>query len=588
MEENDSDVDLQFYPTPKKLAQRAWSKFKNRTFVRVIEPSAGDGALVAGFNDDDRYYHGRRPEIDCCEIDLTKHAALREQNFNVVGLDFMQMSDAAQYTHCIMNPPFREGVQHVLKAWSLMWDGEIVAIINAETVHNQFSKERQMLGSLIEQYGEVEFIEDAFAGSDARRKTPVEIALVYLRKEADYKLDIVGNLLEELRRDGAGGESLAAGYQEQQAVALPASAIENAVIAFNAAVQSMREEVFAGAKAEYYASLLGDTMAVRNGGTEESSKDNSIKGVQDALAKKYRKLKDRAWSGILRGSNVTSRLSSAAQKRVESEFEEISKLAFNASNIYGFLCGVAESQGAIQIQMALDIFDLFSKYHSDNTVFFKSWKSNDRHRTCGMRLKTTRVVLPGHKTESYHSSLPYESRQMLRDFDKVFALLDSRIEPEYGLERACNDHFGELRRGGRIKSSYFDIRHYPGTGTLHFFPTNKALVDRLNRLVGRARQWLPPEGEKVSEDYWLQFDQAERFDKEIRAEVAKGNVNRHWWYSPIEKMFHGSDSEKAEACEKVDQAITAVLERHGINVDFQIGATAAQQEQRQIPLLEAA
>lgn len=589
MDQNDSEVDLQFFPTPKTLARRAWAKFSNRNFARILEPSAGDGALAGCFkDDDDRYYHGRLPEIDCCEIDLTKHAALREQDFNVVGLDFMQMSDASQYTHCIMNPPFREGVQHVLKAWSLMWDGEIVAIINAETVHNQFSKERQMLGRLIEQFGEVEFIEDAFAGSDARRKTPVEVALLYLRKEADYKLDIVGNLLEELRPDNAGGKSLAAGYQEQQAVALPASVIENAVIAFDAAVKSMRDEVFAGAKAEYYASLLGDTMAVRNGGAEESSKDNSIKGVQEALAKKYRKLKDRAWSGILRSSNVTTRLSSAAQKRVESEFAEISKLTFNVSNIYGFLCGIAESQGAIQMEMALDIFDLFSRFHSDNTVFYKSWKSNDRHRTCGMRLKTTRVVLPGHKTESYHSGLPYESRRQLADFDKVFAMLDMRIEPEYGLERACNENFNELRLGGRIKSSYFDVRYYPGAGTLHFFPTNKVLVDRLNRLVGKMRKWLPPEGEKVDEQFWLQFDQAERFDKEIRAEVAKGNVGRHWWYSPFEKVFNGSDSERTEAGQKVDAAITTVLERHGINGDFQIGSTAAQQEQRQILLLEAA
>ena len=35
----------QFYPTPKALAERAWALFKNRTFTRVLEPSAGDGAL---------------------------------------------------------------------------------------------------------------------------------------------------------------------------------------------------------------------------------------------------------------------------------------------------------------------------------------------------------------------------------------------------------------------------------------------------------------------------------------------------------------------------------------------------------------
>ena len=45
--------DLQFYPTPKELALRAWSLFKNKHFTRVLEPSAGNG----------RYYIHRKPGI---------------------------------------------------------------------------------------------------------------------------------------------------------------------------------------------------------------------------------------------------------------------------------------------------------------------------------------------------------------------------------------------------------------------------------------------------------------------------------------------------------------------------------------------
>lgn len=591
--EQDSDsgsiADLQFYPTPQDLAKRAWAKFKNRNIIRLLEPSAGDGALAAvGSDREDRYYSNRRTDIDCCEIDLSKHAALKEHGFNVVGLDFMQFASASAYSHILMNPPFREGVRHVLKAWSLLWNGEIVAIINAESIKNPYSKERQMLVSLIDKHGEVEFIESAFAGPDARRPTEVEVALVYLRKEADYKLDIVGTILEDLRRDSTEDESLAKGFMEHQAVALPASVIENTVLAFNAAVKAMREEVFAEARAGYYAALLGDTMAVRNGDAGKSHKDNSIGQVQKTLMNRYIDLKDRAWSGILRSSNVTSRLSSNAQRHVESEFESIKKLEFTVSNIYGFLCGIVESQGEMQLQMACDIFDKFTLFHSENMVFFKGWKSNDRHRTCGMRLKTTRIVLPGHKTESYSHGLPFETCRMLKDFDLVFAMLDGRREPEYGLNQACSDHFNEIRRGARISSSYFDVRYYPGAGTLHLFPSNKDLIDRLNRLVGKRRQWIPPEGERVSDAFWLQYDQAEKFDKEIRSEVAKAIPSRNYWYSPLDRMFHGSEAEKEAARQIVDTAITTVLERHGINVDFQIGPSSQQPGQHQIPLLEAA
>ncbi len=75
-----------------------------------------------------------------------------------------------------MNPPFADGAKHVLKAWEILFDGEIVAILNAETLKNPYSKERKLLFKLIEQYGEVEYLQQIFAGVDAERQTNVEIA----------------------------------------------------------------------------------------------------------------------------------------------------------------------------------------------------------------------------------------------------------------------------------------------------------------------------------------------------------------------------------------------------------------------------
>ena len=37
--------NYQYYPTPEALSKMAWAKFKNRNFIRVLEPSAGDGHL---------------------------------------------------------------------------------------------------------------------------------------------------------------------------------------------------------------------------------------------------------------------------------------------------------------------------------------------------------------------------------------------------------------------------------------------------------------------------------------------------------------------------------------------------------------
>lgn len=574
-------MDFQFYPTPPALVERAWAKFKNRDFVRVLEPHGGDGDL-ATYPGKGEWNHRPIP-IDCCEIDVSRHPTLRAKGLKVVGIDFLEFDGCTAYSHVIANPPFATGARHLLKAWQGVWDAELVFYLNAATVKNPFSAERQMVVKLIEQYGDVEFIEGAFAGSDAERQTEVEVALVYLRKKADVATDIVGSILSDLRRDADAARGLCQEYQEMQAVALPDSVIENAVLAFNAAVRSMRESAFAGARAGYYARLLGATMAERNGA--ESSHDASVDYVLKTISEGYDDLKDRAWSQIIRSIDVTSRLSSAAQRRVEAQFEEIKQLEFTVTNIRGFLCGLADSQGEIQLDMACDAFDMFSRYHEDNAIFYRGWRSNNVHRTCGMRLKTRRFILPGHSTESYHSGLRWESERLLADFDKVFSMLDGQPEPEISLTSVCRTQFQQLRKGARLTSSYFDIRHYPGIGTLHFFPTRPDLVDRLNRLVGQRRRWLPAEASDVDPAFWSQYEKAESFDKELRAAVKPSA--RSWWDDPLREVAtNGNADDNQKAHERVDAALAAVQERHGIRVDFQLAAPS--QPAGQLPLLPLA
>lgn len=579
-------MDAQFYPTPEPLVGRAWGKFKDRNFVRVLEPSAGEGHLAKG-----RRHHGAKPgqysmrptPLDCIELDVTKHAHLRESGFDVVGIDFMQFDGAgAIYSHIIMNPPFAYGAQHVLKAWDLLYDGEIVAILNAETIRNPYSKEREMLVRLVARHGEVEFIQGAFAGVDAERKTDVDVALVYLKKESSFGKDLVGDILDGLKREGHHG--LDAGFKEINELAIPANFVENSVLMFDAAVVAMRESVFAEARGKKYASRVGMTMEQMNGepGKEDTRDKDSLQWVRYEIHSRYANLKDRAWTSILRSTEVLSRLSSTAQKRVESEFENIKKLEFSVSNIYGFLGGLVAKQGEIQIGMACDVFDLITRYHSDNTVFYMGWKSNDAHRTCGMRIKKTRFVIPGNRTESWQRSISWDGKQMLRDFDKVFAMLDGKITPDNGLEAVFDNYFRELSNGERVSSSYFDVRYYPKRGTIHFFARDKKLVDRLNRLVGRHRAWLPPEGERVSEAFWLQFDQAEKFDAELRKEVAA--KQRSIWDDPLHKITWRTGEDRTKAVESVTDAIAAVLTRNGINPDAMLEAPKDEGQTLLLPL----
>src|SRR5690606_32066792 len=146
--------------------------------------------------------------------------------------------------------------------------------------------------------------------------------------------------------------------------------------------------------------------------------------VRNSFASTYDDLKDSAWTGILQSTHVLSRLSHAAHKRVLSEFENIKALEFTVANVYGFLHGIAQKGGEIQLGMICDVFDLITRYHTENTVYYMGWKSNDKHRTAGIRIKRSRFIIPGESHESYRSRASFDVLGMLGDFDRVFAMLD--------------------------------------------------------------------------------------------------------------------------------------------------------------------
>ena len=159
---------------------------------------------------------------------------------------------------------------------------------------------------------------------------------------------------------------------------------------------------------------------------------------------------------------------------------------------------------------------------------------------------------------------------MLSDFDKVFAMLDGKQKPAFGLLDVFNNHMSELWSGQRMPSDYFDVRYYPGVGTIHFFAKSKVLVDRLNKTVGRRRNWLPPAMETGAEAFWKQYEQAEKLDVEVRAEIKKlrreksgGGYMSRWDCALREAMSEGHER-NAWAKGIMGEAIANVLERHGL------------------------
>lgn len=485
--------DLQFYPTPSALAHKAFKKFKTSGFTRLLEPSAGRGDLLAPWLTG-RY--ARTDKMDCIEIDFNNQAVLRSKKLNVIDADFMQSDLHGMYDKIIMNPPFAQGAEHVIKAFNLLINGELVAIVNAETIRNPHTAQRKHLVNLINDYGTVEFVDDAFIDPDTLHKTPVEVALIWMERKSDIKQTFTHGL----QVDNPGGLA----HEVKQELAIKGNVISNAVAMFKAAVAALRSAEIAREEANYYAELLGKPMnqMITDIGVNPES-------LQQRFNDGYECLKNRAWTNVLNSTEFQKYLSSKAYQKLVADFEQVSKLSFTESNVRGFLLGLVEGQSEMNVQMLLDTFDRITKYRPENRAYYRGWKSNAKHATQAWQVKMTRFVLP---MKNHYSSTYMDHRCLdeLRDFDKTFAMLDGKAESLNSLHGLFSDNFKALNNGARVSTDYFDVRYYHGVGTVHFYPRDKKLIDRFNRLVGKERQWLPKDDEVVNPVFWDQYSKAEK------------------------------------------------------------------------------
>ncbi len=498
-------IDHQFYPTPPDLAQKAWKMFNEHAVTALLEGSAGRGDLIT--NSGASRYKGR---CDCIESMGDNIAVLKQQSFRVIDTDFLTFSTSKVYSHILINPPFQSGVDHVLKAWDVLIDGEMVAIINAATIENPNSTKKKFLISLIEEFGEVEFVESAFLTPETQRKTAVKVAIVHLTKKDqnsplfNIKTFALDNDTKHI--DDSEEEDTSNPFAQQ--IALSNSNIKNAVLAFNAAAGSLEDLAVARSKAQYYKDLVRAPKHIGQ---------CTLKIDTRSFNEEYDELKTSAWAHIINATEFTSRFSKKVVKNLEADLDTIKVMQFTVKNIYGLLEGLMLNKNKLDNDMILDTFDSITAYHSTNRNLYRGWKSNDKHKTHAFRLKHTRFILPT-KSMSDASYFCYESKRELGDFDKVFALIDGKIKPETSLLSLFEnkENYKRLVSGERLASSYLECRYYPSAGTIHYFPTKKGkvLIDRFNRVVGKLRNWMP-DSSTVSPAFWEQYEKAEKITKEI-------------------------------------------------------------------------
>ena len=130
-----------YFPTPEGLAERLVEMAGIKAGQRVLEPSAGRGAIAKAI-----VAHGAL--VLCHELLQDNVEALRAQGFNTQQGDFLAVEASPSFDACVMNPPFNvEGagdqIDHVLHALDFVHpSGSLVSVMSQGVRYRDDAKHR--------------------------------------------------------------------------------------------------------------------------------------------------------------------------------------------------------------------------------------------------------------------------------------------------------------------------------------------------------------------------------------------------------------------------------------------------------------
>lgn len=490
------DNDLDFYPTPDSLIAKMLSGIDiGYTVQTILEPSAGKGDILRrlGFGSEKSYYR-KSLDIDCIEIDPNLRQILKGiDNIHIVHDDFLTYQAFKQYDLIIMNPPFSNGDVHLLKALDMQKDGgQIVCILNAETIRNPYTERRKELVKKLNEYGaQIEYIQNAF--STAARKTNVEIALIRVKIERTVGESEIYNRMKE-------AEQVKEEYDVNVTDLAVTGFIKAAVAQFNVEVKSGLELI------RTYKELVPH---MRTGFDEEDplGKDPILRLMNchkenkwDALSinEFLKDVRYKYWKALLANPKFVGKLTTTLQEKYQKQVEKLSNYDFSEFNIYELATELnANVKSGIEEEI-VKMFDRLTEEHTwypecqKNRHLYTGWKTNKAHKI------DKKVIIPCYGVFSswYGSPDVYEARKTLEDIERILNFLDGGMTQNVDIGEQLKTAF-DCGQTKNIELKYFKATFYK-KGTVHLVFTNPELIDRFNIYAGQRKSWLPPSYGKKS------------------------------------------------------------------------------------------
>ena len=496
-----------FYPTPENLINKMLCDIDFKMIHSILEPSAGKGNIVEAIKKKEKFYSSTynkvNYDIDCIESDQNLQSILKGKNFRVVYNDFLTYDTMKEYDIIIMNPPFSNGCKHLLKALEMQQrnGGAIVCLLNAETLKNLCTNDRQYLQRKLTEYNaKVEFIQDAFM--DAERKTAVEIALIKVQ-------------LPEVQRQSFILDGLQKAQQQREIETDTESTQLIDSDFFKAIVNQYNLEVEAGIKLikEYYAMkpfILSEFGKDKETGetiqTGGCILQMDIIGNRDKYNNKLsineyiREVRGKYWKALFENKKFIGQLTNNLQRDFYNKVEELKNYDFSLYNIYQLKIDMQKKVVKGIEDTIMELFEEFSnKYHwydetSGNIHYYNGWKTNKAW------IINKKVIIPLKAYDDYYTNrfrpTHYDIVGKLQDIEKCFNYLDGGLTEAVDLEESLKfaEEYGETKN---IQLKYFTVTFYK-KGTCHIVFNDDELLKKFNIFGSQHKGWLPPSYGKKS------------------------------------------------------------------------------------------
>ena len=475
-----------FYPTPSKLAGIMFAGIDWKNVNTVLEPSAGKGDLLDNLKHCRLIRNHNRLNIECIEKDPTLISVLLGKGYKVVYNDFLTFQTQSSYDLLTLNPPYREGCKHLLRALDLQRNGgQICCLLNAETIKKPYSAERKELLKKLKQYNaSVKYVSNAF--THAERTTNVEVAVVWV--DIPHKME-KSKIIEDLKK---------AEKEEQTAKGEPTDVtsgnyIERFISEYNfecslckrfvEEYNAIKPYILDKYDQQPYSHPIIELKINGRGETDD------INALMNSIRYKY-------WYKLLHHEELISKFTEQMKSDFGSMITEMSEYDFNEYNVKRVIARMnVELIDGVKNEVE-NIFDKLSVEHAyydeckNNIHYYNGWKTNKAHKVNYKCIIPVYNVFGGFCGNTLNE---YGVQAAIGDIEKVFNYLDGRatdLSNIMGIVRYANTA-GATRN---IEFKYFYLTVYKkGTAHIKFKDEYKYLVDALNIYVGKKRSWLPPE-----------------------------------------------------------------------------------------------